>query len=497
MITYRYRILVLMTIIAAGLLLAAGSVAAEPAPQTAPAVGLPAERGAAGLASTVELTNTLHFPVVARFAPLYNIFGATLESVSSGGGLPQLAATGSAFTRGPFLAWNLVEPAAPGVRDWSPMAGLEAQLAAASAQGIDVILVVGYTPTWAQARPGSSCGPIREDKLDAFADFMAAAVARYSAPPYNVKYWELWNEPDIDLAENPALPPDNPFGCWGDRNDPYYGGRYYGTMLNRIYPRIKAVQPAAQVLVGGLLLDCDPNNPPAGKSCLPAKFIDGILIATGGRSFDGISFHAYDYCWPGLGQYGNSNWNSYSHTTGPVTRIKAAYVRNRLAAYQVTGKYLMNTEAAVLCDTPTNEAEWEQTKAYYVAQVYATALADGYRANVWYSMYGWRDPHRDRHTALLYADGSPRPAYTAYSVAAQQLSRAVFSRALNQYPGVLGYEFHQEVGRVWVLWSRDGSAHTIALPAAPASVSDIFGSMRTPSSTLVVGLDPIYVQWRP
>ena len=28
------------------------------------------------------------------------------------------------------------------------------------------------------------------------ADFMTAVVTRYSAPPYNVHLWELFNEPD-------------------------------------------------------------------------------------------------------------------------------------------------------------------------------------------------------------------------------------------------------------------------------------------------------------
>lgn len=34
------------------------------------------------------------------------------------------------------------------------------------------------------------------EKLGAFGDFMYATVQKYSQPPYNVKYWEMWNEPD-------------------------------------------------------------------------------------------------------------------------------------------------------------------------------------------------------------------------------------------------------------------------------------------------------------
>jgi hypothetical protein len=39
-----------------------------------------------------------------------------------------------------------------------------------------------------------------------------------------------------------------------------FGGEYYGNMLKIVYPAIKSADPQAQVLVGGLLLDCDPVN---------------------------------------------------------------------------------------------------------------------------------------------------------------------------------------------------------------------------------------------
>ena len=125
---------------------------------------------------------------------------------------------------------------------------------------------------------------------------MHALVARYSVALYNIKYWELWNEPDIASSNFPG---DNLFGCWGDPNDPYYGGGYYADMLREVYPQIKAADPQGQVLVGGLLLDCDPR---LGAGCekvknnnQPSKFLEGILRKNGVPFFDGVSFHAYDY----------------------------------------------------------------------------------------------------------------------------------------------------------------------------------------------------------
>jgi hypothetical protein len=114
-----------------------------------------------------------------------------------------------------------------------------------------------------------------------FAQFVAEAVERYSQPPYDVRYWEIWNEPDVGLG---VIPAQSGFGCWGDPDDPYFGGGYYAEMLKVVYPVIKQVNPEIIVLIGGLLLDCDPVDPPESppgsgilKDCSSAKFFQGIL----------------------------------------------------------------------------------------------------------------------------------------------------------------------------------------------------------------------------
>ncbi len=89
-----------------------------------------------------------------------------------------------------------------------------------------------------------------------FAAFLSEVVKRYSQPPYNVRYWEIGNEPDTPIG------PDSGFGCWGVNGDPYFGGGAYGNMLKAVYPAIKAANPQVQVLNGSLLLD-RPNTPPA------------------------------------------------------------------------------------------------------------------------------------------------------------------------------------------------------------------------------------------
>jgi hypothetical protein len=425
------------------------------------------------------------------------VFGIQLDQLDAPNGLAQAHAAGAYWLRRASVDWPAIE-AVEGARDWTAMSNMEQELLGAAEQGGQIILVVHGEPDWAQALAGSNCGPIRPDKLDAFGDFVYELVSRYSVPPYNVKYWEMWNEPDV--APNIA-PPEGYLGCWGDPSDPDgYGGGKYADMLAAAYPRVKEADPEAQVVAGALLLDCDPNNPPKGKDCSPSNFLNGILdhhgLDDGGDYFDGLSFHAYDYAsTQGVGQYVNPNWDSQWNTTGPVLYAKAQFVKGVLASHGVTGKFLMNTEVAVIagdlqcfgCDFPDETRQ--ATKTNYVAQANAVALSEGLVANVWYSLFGWRG------SALMDKDLNALPAYTAYTFSAAELGQAVFVREVTELDGVRGYEFQRDGSRVWIVWSRDGETHHVTLPEAPQNLFDVLGQPQTPSAELDVGPSTLYVEW--
>ncbi len=318
-----------------------------------------------------------------------------MQAVTASGGFNQLAQSDATWIRPNALWWADVEPE-PGLRNWTAVANLEADLLTASISGHTVMLMVAGTPSWAQQRPGYECGPIQAHALDDFGRFMADAVERYSAPPFNVIFWEIWNEPDISSA---LVSPTSVFGCWGDETDEFYGGRVYGEMLAAIYPRMKAANPAVQVMVGGLLMDCDP----ALCASRTSKFLEGVLVQHGGDFFDGVSFHAYDYFVGDVGGYLNRVWDSSWNTSGPVLIKKARYLVEMMAAYGVTGKFLADTELSLLC--PFNcDSVFEETKSAYLVQAYAAC--PGRRMMPWWAMSGmtcgslklWRS------SSLLYSE---------------------------------------------------------------------------------------------
>jgi hypothetical protein len=459
---------------------------------------------------TVTATATANATPVNPQGP---IFGAEMESIATGGGLEMMTATNMAWVRKNAVIWSDIEPNDPGVGTpiylWSApsMASLETELKNAANNGMRVVLVVRSTPEWARkiAGTGPSCGPIAQDKLTAFGDFMNALVRRYSVAPYNVNYWEMWNEEDAPPFDASAS--DNLFGCWGDSKDAYFGGGYYAEMLKTAYPQIKAADAQAQVLIGGLLLDCDPRGSPSICSivhpndpgvAVRSNFLEGILKNGGGAYFDGISFHAYDVYLGLLGQYYNPNWASSWNTTGPVSLAKAQFIKGVLSANSVTGKYLMNTESAMICGDGTqpicNDLNANTTKAYYVAQAYAAAIALDLRANIWYSTLGWRA------SQLLSGDLSPTPAYIAFKFAQSELRNTanygeISPSDIGGMTGLKGYKFQRGDRQIWVIWSEDGSAHTVNFSGTPLAAWDTLGNSVTAASPMEITINPYYLEW--
>jgi hypothetical protein len=406
---------------------------------------------------------------------------------------------GLLWTRFDKINWDLIEPERtdPPTYDWSQVD--EASLANAAGSGFRVIGIILFSPEWAQKYPPSACGPIAEEALERFGQFMNALVSRYSQPPYQIKYWEVGNEPDIDrrIAE-----PHSGYGCWGDGDDPQFGGAYYAEMLKVVYPQVKAADPEAKLVVGGLLMDCDPVNPPESspgvpRDCSQSNFLEGILDNGGGDFFDAVSYHSYDYYgFNEFGRYFNLNWHSSWSSTGPVLVAKTRFLRDVLQRYGYSDKELLNTELALICGTNGREPEcqtdeYQTTKAYYVAQAAAAGLAEGLDANIWYSLEGWRG------SALVNSRLKPFPAYQALIFSAEQLERAEFQREVTDFEGVKGYEFEREGARIWILWSMDGASHSITLPAAPSAAFDVFGAELPASQELEITRAPVYIEMNP
>ena len=435
----------------------------------------------------------IHFPsVLSNYPPPPPIFGA---QVSPPGKtdlvIDKMESSGISWVRLTAFDWDLIEPVRtnPPTYNWAEVK--EQDLEEISDRGMRAIAIVSKTPAWAQKTPPAYCGPISPDALDEYAQFLQTLVKRYRVPPYNIKYWELGNEPDIDPG---LVGSDSVYGCWGDEEDEYYGGGYYAEMLKVAYPAIKAVDPTAQVLIGGLLLDCDPTNPPNGKTCKPARFLEGILRNGGGNYFDAVSFHGYP---PYSGDQGGGLYNDVHYlgweARGGVVLGKISFIREVMANYGLN-KPIMHTEGSLICpycESPT--AGFLEAQADFVIWLYVRNIAEGLKSTIWYQFNGpgWR------FSGMLDENQEPKPAYRVLEFLTQELAGAIYRFPIVQYPALKGYEFRNSQNRIWILWSPDGSSYTIGLPSGYQRVLDKYGTDITPSTNSLSVNSPIYIELIP
>ncbi len=337
-----------------------------------------------------------------------------------------LQESGASWVRMRIL-WSELEPAnsLPSGYRWSYY---DDKVSRVLATGARPLVVLADNPAWAAT---TRCGPIDLVSLDEFIEMLTAVVARYSRAPYNIHYWEIYNEPDGTWTSGGA----GGLGCWGN-----YAGEYV-QLLSRAYPAIKAIDPEAQVLLGGIAYDwfVEYGGP------FNRYFIDDVLAAGGASYFDLVNFHYFpDF---------HCEWDEqYGYRYGRDLIAKTNYIRERLGMYGV--------QKPVVCSElaehgyPDDPASL-QKQARYVVQGYARAAAAGLPFAVWYALdTPAYDPYQQ---GLLFDDMTPKPAFVAYQVLVRELGQASLQGSLpSSDPNVEGYIFQLPCGQgeTTVLWTN-------------------------------------------
>ena len=387
------------------------------------------------------------------------------------------------------VLWGEVE-ARPGQRNWAALAPVEAELTAIANSGAATMLVVRGAPEWARVRADKGCGAIQPAALDEFAAFMGELVARYSQPPYNVTHWELGNEPDVDpdLVSGGA-----PFGCWGDEADPGYGGAAYAAMLKAAYPAIKAADPAAQVLLGGLLLDCDPERQYA-QPCLAGRFLDGVLAAGGGDYFDIAAYHSYMYWGPDRRDW-DQGLQKWDHRGGGLLG-KLDLVRDTLARYGYVKPVVMN-EGGLLCynsNPACGPAGFYEDQANYLVRLFARSLAADILTSTWFTLNG----PGFSESGLLDRQQRPRPSFNAARFISPIIAGARYVEG-GVEGGLERHTLRTADALYTIAWTNDGSTASLPLPPGVRAAYTMMGEPLTldPSAPASVGFAPVIIVSQP
>jgi hypothetical protein len=454
-----------------------------------------------GAAQDQEDEFQLYLPILMRNYPHHPIFGV---EITKNGLMDEAAAAGNHWVRYNGLLWSEVQPVEEPIFNWNST--LEADLITASEAGMEVILVVRSTPTWTQKYNGYFCGPPAD--LNAFASFMSNVVKRYSSPPFNVKYYEIWNEPDVDPYEH-YTSITSQYGCWGNAKDAYYGGGYYAEMLKVVYPAMKAANPSVNVVLGGLLLDCDPRSfgdgyCPTEERTKAPKFFEGILKNEGGAFFDVVSFHGYPTFQkdvnPILNEINFETWK----VAGGVVAGKLDYINSLMSLYGIN-KPIFHTEGGLILpnNSPSlpSTPEFETAKANYLPWLFARNWENGIQATNWFTL----NYPGFRMSSLLDINGERLPAYNSFALMTEKLGKAEFVSYTilgvvlpepNYDPNEIHrFEFKTNDMRIWLLFgTKDNNSRIIAVPSKFIQAYDIVGSPVIPVGESITFDRPIYIE---
>jgi hypothetical protein len=314
--------------------------------------------------------------------------------------------------------------------------------------GLEPIIVLGYSPSWAVEDTGYDCGPIDPDDLPAFANSVQALVERYDGDGVDdapgspvVKYWEFWNEPD---NESTSLDCIFVGGCWGKAED---GGldhddipdpQEYVTMLSYAYPKVKAANPDAQVLLGALAWE--------NQGCFNMNFLDQVLSYGGAQYFDITNFHQYDFK--------RDDWDgALPCNQGILGKIAAA-----------KGKV---DKPIVVSEIGLRRELGEEKQARHLVHEVVRGMSlwpNDVKSMIYYLLVDEASNPTGHFGLLERGTLDPFPAYYAYQTLTEELGEVDASQpAVQLGPDETGSEYIQayrftmlDGGKKLVLWTDDG-----------------------------------------
>jgi hypothetical protein len=328
------------------------------------------------LAATIAISAAVLGVAAASAAPASAV-EAGVNISASANQTPTLKTLGTHWVRF-FLSWRVMEPTR-GAISASALASWE-QVIARLPPGTKVIFDVVDSPEWETGSSDEHAPPANPADYGAFVGVLAEHFGS------RVSAYEIWNEEDAP-------------GWWTGAPNP----AAYVQLLKASYPAIKAADPSAVVVLGGL----------TGNDF---QFLEGVYQAGGKGYFDAVGVHTDTAC---------NKLSPYEFLRGPENRL----ITDSFLAYrEVHAVMLANGDDKPIWMTELSwrttsatcaEGAWagvtaqgvsEEQQATYLRQAYHCMSQDPYvQVALWF-------PLQDEGvvtSGLLRENGSRKPSFTA------------------------------------------------------------------------------------
>ncbi len=256
-------------------------------------------------------------------------------------------------------------------------------------QEVKILMRVHGTPAW--ARPADTMFTHPPTDLRDFANFMTALAARYKG---RVAAYEIWNEPNLNYE-------------WGNQDpDPVA----YTEMLKTAYRAVKAVDPEALVISGGLATTGGGSATAYGD----LAFLEEMYQAGAKGYFDAFGSHPYAFGRP----------PDEADPDG-LSLERIVQQRQVMENYGDEDTPIWITEVGWVLNSSWDLDEHEQVgvteaqQAEYLARAYARVRQEWpfvqamFLFNLDFSTVPWYPAAEPmRWYAILNPDRTPRPAFT-------------------------------------------------------------------------------------
>jgi hypothetical protein len=283
------------------------------------------------------------------------------------------------------LAWYRIEPE-KGTWNWS---SFDRTAAFARQKGLRILAILDQAPAWARE---SSCAtklwcPPADDAE--FAEFATQAVRRY--PSDVVSGWEVWNEQNLAAY-------------WAGGPDP----AGYTALLKAASTAIRATQPQAEIILGGLALAGTD-----GVTISPEDYLTDVAERGALKYVSAVGYHPYTF--PTL----PSKAAAFTAIgTGPhsLAAVLDRYDAPSMPIWLTEAGAAVTGAATDPRSSGTGAQIEEQEQAGYVTDLVRTATGNPHvKALFWFSDIDL--PAQHLYFGLRRADGTDRPALHALAQA--------------------------------------------------------------------------------
>lgn len=392
---------------------------------------------------------------------------------------------------GPFT-WN---------GDGSGFYDYDRTIGAQVAVGINVLGLLDYNPAWFKGR-----NPRPEEWIRDWGDFVYATVARYGRDRGWIKYWELWNEPNL---------------AGSGYESGLYDVRDFVRLLEVGRAAAKAADPEAKIVMGGMASIW--GTPPSPYNYDYFHYLE-MAARLGAWDFvDVIAIHPYRPDAP-EGSIGGRAQGAQDFRT-EMRHLDDLLERYGSKPVWITEMGWSNSLSPYGVD--------QDTQAFFLARFFILAITHPSIEKVfWYDFRNDTDPNgpyeypayndhdEQLHFGLLRRDYPldsdwselRKPAFLSYRTMTQMLGglwlqEIVAEGNRPEWPGVYWYRFAGSERRVDVLWRIDGVSPTLAVACrcSKALVRNWNGTVKNMlytgdgSLTLRLGYHgaPMYVEYDP